>query len=439
MVTRFIHELDWLNVPEATQHQVKRCLLDLVGVHIGGRATQLSQIIYDHAGEMYIGELGLPFSRRRSNPLGLALATGMTIDALDGHDGHNLCKGHVGCGSLSAVLAMSLNGETDSEEFLTRLLLGYELGTRLGTALHQSVPDYHTSGAWIAVASAAIGARAFSLDKNTTNEALGIAEYHGPRSQMMRGVDHPTMVKDGSGWGAMAGISAAYLAKAGFTGAPALTIKTPDHIWHDLGQNWQIHSQYFKPYPVCRWAQAAIEAARMLRDTYKIQPENISEIEIHSFHQCIRLAGNSPKTTEEAQYSTSFPTAIALARGTVRAEDVTDNALQDPLIRSLANRITLVEDEDANDAFPARRYARVVLRLNDGKEFESDWHEPRWEPNAPPSDEELIEKFTAYTAPYMSAPRQSALIETIFSLDKQPLAEFFALIEAPLHLPPQFR
>lgn len=31
----------------------------------------------------------------------------------------------------------------------------------------------------------------------------------------MRCIDHPTMVKDGSGWGAMAGVSAALLAADG--------------------------------------------------------------------------------------------------------------------------------------------------------------------------------------------------------------------------------
>jgi 2-methylcitrate dehydratase PrpD len=34
------------------------------------------------------------------------------------------------------------------------------------------------------------------------------------------------MVKDGSGWGAMCGVSAARMAKAGFTGTPALTLQT---------------------------------------------------------------------------------------------------------------------------------------------------------------------------------------------------------------------
>jgi len=38
-------------------------------------------------------------------------------------------------------------------------------------------------------------------------------------------INSPTMVKDGSRWGAMAGVSVAYLAANGFTGAPAFTVE----------------------------------------------------------------------------------------------------------------------------------------------------------------------------------------------------------------------
>ena len=46
-------------------------------------------------------------------------------------------------------------------------------------------------------------------DADTLRQAIGIAEYHGPRSQMMREIDNPTMLHDGSGWGAMVGVTAA--------------------------------------------------------------------------------------------------------------------------------------------------------------------------------------------------------------------------------------
>ena len=89
-------------------------------------------------------------------------------------------------------------------------------------------------------------------------QAFGIAEYHGPRSQMMREIDNPTMLHDGSGVGAMTGVSAALLAQRGFAGAPALTVEDPavaEH-WQDLGRFWTIEKNYIKPYPVCRWAHA---------------------------------------------------------------------------------------------------------------------------------------------------------------------------------------
>src|SRR3546814_17958304 len=91
--------------------------------------------------------------------------------------------------------------------------------------------------AWNALAAAALGARALRLDAGQTAHALGIAEYYGPRSQMMRVIDHPTMLKDGSAMGAMAGVSAALLAAAGFTGAPAITVAAAAGaaVWGDPG------------------------------------------------------------------------------------------------------------------------------------------------------------------------------------------------------------
>ena len=84
-------------------------------------------------------------------------------------------------------------------EILLCLTLGYELACRTALAQHVSVPDYHTSGAWVAVAVAGVAARLWKLDRTQTAHAMGIAEHHGPHSQMMHCLDHLTMFKDGSG------------------------------------------------------------------------------------------------------------------------------------------------------------------------------------------------------------------------------------------------
>jgi hypothetical protein len=53
---------------------------------------------------------------------------------------------------------------------------------------------------------------------------------------MVRCIDHPTMLKDGFGWGAMCSVSAAQMTKADFTGAPALTSETEQ--WKGLASDW---------------------------------------------------------------------------------------------------------------------------------------------------------------------------------------------------------
>jgi len=258
-----------------------------------------------------------------------------------------------------------------------------------------------------ALACAALGARVMRLDAAQTREALGIAEYHGPRSQIMRCVDYPTMVKDGAGWGAMAGVSAAYLAADGFTGAPALTVEGDDvvEIWSDLGMRWRILEQYFKAYPVCRWAQPAIEAALTLQRQHHLAPRDIRRVEVITFHQGVRLATRQPVSSDQAQYSLPFPVAAALVRGQVGAAEVTGEALHDPDILRLAHEMILTEDAGYNARFPAERWAHVTFELADGTHLTSPPMEARGGEHNPLSDAELQEKYRLLAEPVLGIDR----------------------------------
>ena len=295
----FIHGLSYAAIPEGARHAGRRALLDTLGVAAAGGGTAASRILCDHAANFHgAGKSGarLLFDGRRVAPPGAALAGAGSIDAVDAHDGHPLTKGHMGVTVIPALLAFSDElAPCDGAELLTRLVLGYEIGSRAGISLHATVADYHTSGAWNALAAAAVGARSLGLSPAESGHALGIAEYYGPRSQMMRVIDHPSMLKDGSAMGAMSGISAALLAAAGFTGAPAITLldDAVAEIWSDLGQRWRVAEQYFKPYPVCRWAQPAVEAVLSLVRPgagAPIPADQIAAITIHSFTEATRLA-----------------------------------------------------------------------------------------------------------------------------------------------------
>lgn len=426
--TAMIHDLAWADLPEPVRAQARLCLLDLIGVAAGGATTRLSRIIRAHAAEQFGGTRPMLFDDRKASASGVALAAGMTIDALDGHDGYNPAKGHVGCGLFAALYAMGTNAT--GNDLLATTVLGYELGSRLAVTLHGTVPDYHTSGAWVAVTAAAAASRLMDLDADRTAHALGIAEYHGPRSQMMRCIDHPTMLKDGSGWGAMAGVSAAHLARDGFTGAPAITLDGP--AWSDLGARWLILEQYFKPYPVCRWAQAPVEAVLALRRSHGLASHDVTGLSIETFHEATRLAVNAPGTTEEAQYSTSFPTAVALVRGALGPADIADEALADPEIRRVSQLVTMIENDRANAVFPATRLARVTLALRSGRTLISDWHEPRWSYDAPPTEAELRAKYHGLADDLLGSDRAGRIEEAIDGLDALPASALFDLLVQPV-------
>jgi len=420
----FLHNTKWSDIPEHVQDFTKRCLLDLTGVWIGAKSTELSTIICNHAAEQFGAgskSATLMLDGRKVSPAGAALANGMTIDALDAHDGYKPVKGHVGCHVLPAVLSVcEAEGLMDGVEFLSHLIVGYEVGTRAGLSLHNTVSDYHTSGAWGAVTAAAIGARILKLDQAKTREAIGIGEYHGPRSQMMRCIDYPSMLKDGSGWGAMAGVSAAYLAHDGFTGAPAITVEADEvaQYWVDLGAHWTILDSYFKPYPVCRWAQPATEAAITLKQKHNVALEDIKCIEVHSFHEACRLATREPQSTEHAQYSLPFPVSAALVHGTLGPKEISGETLFDENVLKFSRSMKLIENDDYNAAFPEQRYAHVIIELMDGTRLVSERHAARGDPEDHLTDEEIREKFYWLAEPVIGQGRAEAIEQAIFTLDK---------------------
>jgi 2-methylcitrate dehydratase PrpD len=419
-VINFIHDINWNDFPEEIKHQARRCLLDTLGAGIAGRQTELSQIVHDFAASVFSGTGAyLWLDGREVSPPGAALANGMTIDALDIHDGHPLVKGHAGAAIVPAVLAAVAGKDhqkVTGQELLTTLIIGYEVALRTGIALHATACDYHTSGAWNALGCAAVVARRLGLDREKTRHALGIAEYHGPRSQMMRCIDHPTMLKDGSGWGAMAGVSGALLAQRNFSGAPALTIESDavKEIWTDLGAAWQFSKQYFKPHAVCRWAQPAVEGALALQKKYQLSRANIKGIKIYTFHEATRLTCRHPQTTEAAQYSLPFPVAAMLIYGRLGQKELSDNALKDSNVLRLSDCVEIIDDAAFSQQFPAKRFARVEIETTAGHVYDSGEVQANWEAETTPTDRDLRQKFRWLTQGVLTAKRASELEEMIW-------------------------
>src|SRR6056297_2284512 len=290
-----------LSVPEEVLFQTATLLIDTLGVAAGAASLNVGRIARDFACDFHGAaredhRATLLFDGRRCAMPGAAWALATQIDNLDAHDGLNATKGHIGCALVPALFAFAeARPDLTGRQALTALAMGYEVAARAAVALHASVSDYHTSGAWNALGVAALGAHLRGCDAGVLRHALGIAEYHGPRSQMMREIANPTMLHDGSGMGAMVGAMAALMAEDGFEGAPAITVEDAPEHWTDLGQLWTVERNYIKPYPICRWAHAAIDAVGQVIDAHGVQPEQIARIDVRTFAQAAALYRGMPE------------------------------------------------------------------------------------------------------------------------------------------------
>ena len=433
----FILGLKRSRITENARYHATRALIDTLGVAAAATQTDNSRILRDFASTAFAAPgkaTKLLFDGRAVSLPGAGFANSGSIDSLDAHDGQKSTKGHMGVVVIPTLFAFAeAPMPVSGKEFMTRLVIGYEIATRAGLALHASVSDYHTSGSWNALAAAAIGARALKLDAKWTRHAIGIAEYNGPRSQMMRCIDYPTMVKDGATWGGFTGIAAAQLAQMGHTGAPAISMESPDQqsFWNDLGGRWYVCDQYVKLYPVCRWAQPAIAAALSLSDQFDVA--DVTGIGIETFHEAKRLPLAEPANTEQAQYSIKFPVAAALVSGRIGVNEVSGAALSDPDILRLANMIEVTENDEANRAFPKDRLAKVKISLADGKSLESSMMKAVGDPEDPVSDADLFAKFMSLAAPVLGKTRAGQILETCKGLWEAPaVTELVELVTQPV-------
>lgn len=385
--------------PEEVLSLAALLLADTLGVTAGGTELAAGRIAREGALVLFGPPAGaapapMMFDGRGVSAAGAAFAAATQTDNLDAHDGLNPTKGHIGCAVVPALYALGLHrGDLGGRAALTAMVIGYEVAARAAMALHRTVSDYHTSGAWNALGVAALGVRLAGGSGDVLRQALGIAEYHGPRSQMMREIATPTMLHDGSGMGALTGVMAVELAVRGFTGAPAVTVEEDRvaDLWADLGRRWTILESYLKPYPICRWAHAALDAGHAL--TEGLDPSAIDRIEVRSFTQAAALFEGMPADTSQAQYSLKFALATLVLRRRLGVTQITGPALSDPETAALVDRIEVRADPRHSDVFPAKRQADVTVLLRDGRRLRSGDVEAKGGPEGPMTRAEVRAKF----------------------------------------------
>ena len=430
----FVAEHPFAAIPREVVEHAELALVDLTGCLLAGSTTAAARIARRWALESGHGQpVGIWPGPDRAVLSSAIFANATSANALDLDDGYRLVKGHPGaCVIPAALAAAEARPDATGKELVAAIVVGYEVAIRAGRVLHGLYSDYHCSGSWGALGTAAAITRLAGTDPATVTRALDVAEYHAPIGMMMRCIDHPAMVKDGIAMGALAGAHAASLAELGFDGPPHLLHpKAPLSADADLersslprlGREYLLLDLYFKPHASCRWAQPAIDAVLALRRQKRLRSSDIEQITVHTFHEATRLGVRHPRTTEEAQYSLPWPVASAVVHGRVSPAEVDEQALTHEPTKALADRVRLVEESSLNATFPRTASAWVEIRLNDGRSCVSDLHHGRGEPGDPLPREEIHAKFRSLATPVIGTERARRLLDLMTNAHALPSLE----------------
>jgi 2-methylcitrate dehydratase PrpD len=268
------------------------------------------------------------------------------------------------------VWPAALSAIRDEAGSLGALLDGAVRGYEAMIAVGRVFDDRHY-GSWHNTATAggfgaaAAAASIYRVDAAGMTSALGNAGSIAGGLWQMR--HEPVMTKAlHVAHAALGGVWVARLARRGFTGPARIlegeqglltaTTAAPRLAGFPGGGAWKIGEVSFKPYPACRHAHPAIDAALALREALRSGP-----IRVDTYRDALTFCDRpNPVTEIDAKFSLQHAVAVVAVRGVPALSDFTPEAIVDPGIAAVRARVEVVEDRDLTAAYPAHFGARVT-------------------------------------------------------------------------------
>jgi 2-methylcitrate dehydratase PrpD len=142
-----------------------------------------------------------------------------------------------------------------------------------------------------------------------------------------------------------------------------------------------------------------------------------------------RHTERAPRDVLGGQYSLPFTTAVALTRDMSDPLVYDDEAIRDPLVRGLAQRIELEPVEHAGPETPHVWPAEILIDVA-GRHHAFHTRPHKGSPHNPFTWDEACEKFRRYTSTILGAQRGATIIEAVGRLEKVgDVAEIAAAVE----------
>ncbi len=237
-----------------------------------------------------------------------------------------------------------------------------------------------------------------------------------------------------------AGLTAAYLAQDGFTGARRILDGTKGlaagtsldadatRIADGLGTRWALAETSFKLHAACRHTHPAADALQRLLREHRLAAGDIRAITTLVHQAAIDVLGSvtDPQTVHQAKFS--MGTVLGLIAVHERAGLAEfDTHWRDAAVRAVHDKVTMQLDPEVDAAYPARWIGKVVVETMDGRRFDAKVLEPKGDPGNTLSRAELEDKALALAAYRAGATRDEmhSVIARVWSLADAPAVTKF--------------
>lgn len=432
-----LYTLKSRTLPDEVVREARLCLMDEVGTMMAGTAIQgekLERYLNAFSGDdATVVGLG-----RRASLQNAALCNGISGHAYDFDDGHRFSTVHLGSAVIPPVLAVAEKEGLSMDDAIRGIVIGYEAGIRLGRCIQPSHRNrgFHSSGTAGTVAAAMGVAAALDFNKEQMKATLAAAcSAAGGINEMMENVS--TMKPFNVGRAAHDGITAAYIAAAGFQGpydpmlgkfgflhtacevydASVLSLETDD--------GYNICGGYHKPYAACRHTHAAVYATVHAVSDNGVRWQDITDISVSMYGQGV----NGHDHTEipgvvAGKMSTPFCIGLALKTGKIGIDSFVEETINDPDILHLTQLVSVKADEEMTSWVPHKRAARSTVTTKDGKKYSYQADYAPGEPELPMTQKDFEKKFYELWSACGKSPKQiQTVTEMILNYDGT-VAEF---------------
>ena len=370
--------------PVEARRRAAIALCDTVGVILAGAPEAASNIIRQTIVAESRGNCRVLGTGEQASASDAALANGVAAHAHDYDDMCFVSLAHPSCALVPSILAAGELTGASGSAVLDAYIAGFEIECRLGLVMnprHYHERGWHCTSSIGTLGAAAAAARLLKLDAQSTVHALGIAASLACGLKENIG----SMVKPlHAGMAARNGVTAARLARAGFTASEksidgpqgyltAMDSEKPPaalaDVTADLGSRWEILDTGItvKLYPSCAATHPPLDALLGLKRRHNLTAEDIAGIDVEVDSMTTRLLiHNRPATALEAKFSMPFCAAAAMVFGHPTLETFDVEKIRDPRIQKLLPLVTLRANRDFDAAAPLSQ-ANVTVRLKDGR------------------------------------------------------------------------